>query len=398
MIIGLVGKPNSGKSTFFKACTLAEVEIANYPFTTIKANEGVGFVRVKCPEGEIEILKDAGKTCNPNHGFCLNGERFVPVKLIDVAGLVPEAHKGKGRGNEFLNDLREADLLVHILDASGKTDAQGNATENYDVCEDVRFLENEIEMWIYGILEKNWQVLVRKSMNSKLSLVLAEQLSGLKINEEDVEHVMNKLKLDENGRGWIKKNILEFVKEIRKKSKPIIIAANKADRKEARENIGRLKKEFPDSLIIHCSAESELALREAAKDKLIDYVPGDKDFKIIGDLNEQQKNALEIIKKDVLDVYGGTGVQDVLNEAVFKFLKYITVFPVENEHHFSDKKENILPDAYLLASGSTALDLAYAIHSDIGESFVSAIDARTGKKLGKDSELKNRDIVKIMAR
>ncbi len=393
MIIGLVGKPNSGKSTFFKACTLAEVNIANYPFTTIQANEGVGFVRVKCPETELNL-----NNCNPNHGFCVRGERFVPVKLIDVAGLVPKAHKGRGRGNEFLNDLIEADLLIHVLDASGKTDAEGNLTENYDVCEDVRFLENEINMWVYGILEKNWLALSKKSKDSKLSLELAKQISGLKIREEDVRHVMNELKLDENGEVWTKENILEFVKEIRKKSKPIIIAANKADRREAKKNIEKLRQEFPGILIVPCSAESELALREAAKDNLIDYIPGNKDFQVIGDLNEQQKNALGIIEKDVLDVYESTGVQKCLNEAVFKFLKYITVFPVENEHHFSDKKENVLPDAYLLPPGSTALNLAFAIHSDIGESFVSAIDARTGKKLGKDSKLKDRDIVKIMAR
>lgn len=393
MIIGLVGKPNAGKSTFFKACTLVEVEIASYPFTTIQANEGVGFVRVKCPEGEFNLNK-----CKPNHGFCLHGERFVPVKLVDVAGLVPEAHKGKGRGNEFLNDLREADLLIHVLDASGRTNAEGNLTENYDVCEDVRFLRKEIDMWIYGILEKSWPALSKKSKASKLSLELSNQLSGLKIREEDVEHVMNKLKLDENGKVWTKENILEFVWEIRKKSKPIIIAANKADRKEARKNIEKLRQEFPEILIVPCSAESELALREAVKDNLIDYIPGDKDFQVIGNLNEQQKNALEIITKDVLDVYGATGVQECLNKAVFEFLKYITVFPVENEHHFSDKKENVLPDAYLLSSGSTALDLAFIIHSDIGEGFVSAIDARTGKKLGKGGKLKDRDIVKIMAR
>ena len=98
MLIGIVGKTNCGKSTFFKAATLANVEIANRPFVTLKPNQGIGFVKVECPE------KQAGKKCSPNHGFCVNGERFIPIKLIDVAGLVPEAHLGKGRGNEFLDD------------------------------------------------------------------------------------------------------------------------------------------------------------------------------------------------------------------------------------------------------------------------------------------------------
>lgn len=396
MLIGLVGAPNSGKSTFFKACTLANVKIASYPFTTIEANEGVGFVRVKCPELELSSLK--GKKCSPNHGFCVNGERFVPVKLIDVAGLVPEAHKGKGRGNEFLNDLREADLLIQVLDVSGRTNEQGNVAENYDVSLHVEFLQKEIEMWIYGILERNWNSIVRKSQTSKFSLILAEQLSGLKIKEDDVKEIMKKLELSERGDAWKEAHISEFVSEIRKKSKPIIIAANKSDRKEAKENIKKLKERFPETLIVPCSAESELALREAAKNKLIDYIPGDEDFKLKGSLNEQQKKALKIIKKDVLDIYNNTGVQNCLNEAVFNFLKYITVFPVENEHHFSDYKGNILPDAYLLPSGSTALDLAFTIHTDIGKNFSAAIDARTGKKLGRESKLKDKDVMKIMAK
>jgi hypothetical protein len=166
MLIGLVGKPNVGKSTFFKACTLAEVDIASYPFTTIQPNQGVGYVRVKCPESE--------KKCQPNHGFCLKGERFIPVKLIDVAGLVPEAHLGKGRGNEFLDDLREADLLIHILDSSGKTNENGEPTQNYDINKDVEFLEKEIDMWIFGILQKNWKNLERKAKSTSLIKEIAE--------------------------------------------------------------------------------------------------------------------------------------------------------------------------------------------------------------------------------
>jgi len=398
MLIGLVGKPSSGKSTFFKACTLAEVDIASYPFTTIKANEGVGFVRVRCPETELKELKEKDKKCNPQHGFCIKGERFVPIKLIDVAGLVPGAHKGKGRGNEFLNDLREADLLIHILDASGKTDAEGNPAENYPVEEDIKFLRNEIDMWIYGILERNWKTLIRKSKTSKFSAVLGEQLSGLKIKEDDVKQVMKKLELSEKAEHWQEAHILEFAREIRKKSKPIIVAANKVDIKEGKKNYEKLRDKFPETLIVPCSAESELALREASKTELIDYTPGDKEFSVKGKLNDKQKKALEIIKKNLNEFEKGTGVQEVLNKAVFDFLKYIVVYPVENERHYSSKKGNILPDVHLLPEGSRAIDLAYAIHSDIGKSFTAAIDCKTGKKLGKETQLKNGDVVKIMAK
>src|SRR3989338_6474207 len=110
MLLGLVGKPSAGKSTFFKAATLAEVAIASYPFTTIKANQGVGYVKIDCIDKEFKVQ------CNPNHGFCINGKRFVPVDLLDVARLVPGASEGKGLGNQFLDDLTKADALISILD------------------------------------------------------------------------------------------------------------------------------------------------------------------------------------------------------------------------------------------------------------------------------------------
>jgi len=393
MLIGLVGKPNAGKSTFFKACTLASVAIAPYPFTTIEPNQGVGFVRVKCPEAV------ARKKCQPNHGYCIEGERFVPVKLIDVAGLVPEAHLGKGRGNEFLNDLSEADCLIHVLDISGKSDEHGNPTENYDVVKDVEFLEKEIDMWIKKILAKNWKSMEHKARQTgNISEGVALQLSGLKIKEEEVSEIIKRLDLEKNE--WSDSDLYKFAREIRKKNKPIIIAANKADRKEAKENLEKLKNKFPDLLIVPCSAESELALREAAKDEIIDYIPGNREFKILNEarLNQKQKAALNFVEKNVLDIYGSTGIQKCLNEAVFSFLKFIAVYPVENEHHFCDSKGNILPDAFLLPQGSTALDLAFAIHTDIGKAFIGAIDCKTGKKIGKESKLKNGDIIKILTR
>ncbi len=388
MLIGLVGKPNAGKSTFFKACTLANVKIANYPFTTLDANQGVGYVRVECPE----IQK--GEKCKPNHGFCIDGKRFVPIKLIDVAGLVPGASEGRGKGNEFLDDLREADLLIHVLDASGKTDSQGQATEGYDISQDILFLEKEIDMWIKGILTKNWHSIERKALSTSLSKEIAEQLSGLKIREDDIKEIIRELNLNEKG-GWTDIDLFKFSTHIRKKSKPVIMAANKADIKESEKNILDLKEKFPSSLIVPCSADFELALREASQAGLINYLPGDESFEIIGNLNEKQKEALEKIRM-FLEKWKNTGVQECLNKAVFDFLNYIVVYPVENENKWTDSKGNVLPDAILLPKGSTALDLAFTIHTDIGEKFVGAIDAKTGRKLGKESELKNGDVIKIL--
>ena len=394
MLIGLVGKANTGKSTFFKALTLAEVAIAPYPFTTLAPNEGIGFVKTTCVEKEFKTK------CKPKHGYCLQANRFVPVKVMDVAGLVPGAHKGKGRGNQFLDDLREADILIHILDASGRTDAEGKPTEGYDVCYDIRFLQEEIDLWFYAVIGKNWGVYAREQeKGEKLSKILAEKLSGLHVNEEMIKKAMKKLNLSELASEWNDTQLLEFVRQLRKESKPIVIAANKADLPEAASNIKKLRKEFPDLLIIPCSAETELALREAARDNLISYIPGSDKFEILQEekLNEQQKKALSFIK-NYLEKHENTGVQQCLNAAVFDFLHYIVVYPVENEKHLTDKDGNILPDAFLLPQQSTALDLAYTVHTDIGNSFIAAIDARTKKRLAKDYQLKDKDIIRIMTR
>ena len=394
MLLGLVGKPSCGKSTFFKAATLAEVEIAPYPFTTIKPNHGIGYVRVEC------IDKEFNAQCNPAKGFCISHQRFVPVDLMDVAGLVPGASEGKGLGNQFLDDLREADAFIHIVDASGKTDVLGKQTENYDPREDVKFLEDELDAWYHNLLLKVWKGFSRKAEleNTKFSEAVAKQFSGLKVKEEQVKKVLLKLALSEKPSGWNEKQLKNFASELRKISKPMIIAANKCDDEEALKNIENLKKNFKEHLIIPCSADSELALRQAAKAGLIEYIPGEKDFKILKTITGQQKQALDKIKKNVLDKYEfGTGVQKILNTGVFDLLKYIAIFP-GSPNKLKDSKGRILPDCFLLPSGSTALDFAYHLHTDFGKNFIRAIDARTKMAWGKEHVLKHRDILEIISR
>ena len=393
MLIGLVGKPSVGKSTFFKAATLAEVEIASYPFTTIKPNHGVGYVKVECIEKEFNVK------CNPQHGFCISGHRFVPVDLMDVAGLVQGASEGKGLGNKFLDDLRQADVFIHIVDASGTTDAGGKQTSGYDPCNDVLFLEDELNKWFFNIMIKIWKGFSRKAEqeNINFSEAVAKQFSGLKVNENDVKDVLLKLNFEKKPSQWAEAEIMKFSSELRKHCKPMIIAANKADLGNAGENIKKLQDRFPEYMIYPCSADSELALREASKAQLIEYIPGEEDFKIVGKLNDKQKGALDKMKKDVLDVYGGTGVQEVLNMAVFEFLKYVAIFPA-GATKLSDSKGNVLPDCFLLPPGSTALDFAYFLHTDFGKNFIKAIDARTKKALGKAYVLKHRDALEIVTK
>ena len=391
MIIGLVGKPSSGKSTFFKAATLAEVAIAPYPFTTIDKNEGVAYVKTGCVEGELKVK------CQPKFGYCKDGIRFIPTKLIDVAGLVPGAHAGKGRGNQFLDDLREADILIHIVDASGKTNAEGNPADDYNVLEEVRFLQDEIDLWLYDMLVKKWATFSRRlAQEGKLSLELAKQLSGLKVTEEAVVRVMKHLNLSESVLKWKKEDVLAFSRGIRKEANPIIIAANKADTKTAEQNIKKMKEAFPETLIIPCSSESELALREAAKHGLIDYVPGESEFKVKGQLSDQQKKALSFVQENVLEKYGNTGVQQCLNESIFGFLGMVVAYPVDNETKLADKYGKVLPDAFLMPRGATALDFAEKIHTDFAKTFAGAIDVRTHKRLAKDYKIRDKDVLRII--
>ena len=392
MLIGLVGKPSVGKSTFFKAATLAEVEIASYPFTTIKPNHGVGYVKVDC------IDKELGVQCQPKHGFCINHHRFVPVDLMDVAGLVPGASEGKGLGNQFLDDLREADVFIHIVDASGTTDIEGKPCEDYDPCKDVEFLEDELNKWFYNILVKAWRSFARKTEqeDANFAEAVAKQFSGLKVDEDQVKSVLLKLDLPKKASTWTEDQLMEFASALRNESKPMIIAANKCDHADAKKNIKKMQDNFPELMIYPCSADSELALREAAKAGLIEYIPGDDKFEIKREVNEKQKQALERIKK-VLEEYGGTGVQEILNLAVFDLLKYIAIFPA-GAKKLADSKGNILPDCFLLPPESTALDFAYFLHTDFGKNFIKAVDARTKRILGKDYQLKHRDALEIIAK
>jgi len=391
VIIGVVGKANTGKSTFFKASTLAEVEIAPYPFTTIEKNEGVAFVKLDCVDKELNTK------CNPSFGYCLDGKRFSPIKLIDVAGLVPGAHEGKGLGSKFLNDLNEADALIHVIDVSGSTNENGVLVEplSYYPGNDIRFLEDELDYWYLSIIKKVWEKDSKKMYQEKkkVSESLAKQLSGLKVTERMVEDTIKELpaKIIE----WKERDLLKLSTMLRKLSKPIIIAANKIDIPGAKDNLEKIKKEFPSYLIIPCSAESELALREAAKKSLIKYVPGENNFEVTSkDLNEKQKKALSFIKENVLDKLNSTGIQDCLDSAVFKILKYIAIFP-GGVNKLQDSEGRILPDCFLLPPESTALDFAFKLHTDIGKNFVKAIDVKKKIPVGKDYKLKNRDVIEI---
>jgi ribosome-binding ATPase YchF (GTP1/OBG family) len=393
--IGIVGKPNAGKSTFFAAATLKDVKISPTPFTTIDPNVGIGYVRIDgCPCAHIN--------CNPRSYVVIDGVCFAPVELIDVAGLVPGAWQGRGLGNQFLDHLRRAPVLIHVVDASGSTDEEGRLVKpgTHDPVADVQFLEREVDMWIASILRRDWDRVVRLVEFSKRDLVevLMEKLAGLGMGRAQVEKALVDADLAKRPPSkWSEEDLYRFSHLARAYSKPIVIAANKIDLPEGEEGYRRLRQAYPDRIIVPTSAEAELALRRAAAKGLIKYKPGDSSFEILGELTPQQKAVLDKIA-ELMKKWGGTGVTKAINLAVFDALKYVVVYPVEDEKKLSDKNGNVLPDLLLVPRTFTARDVAYAIHTELGKRFVAAIDVRTGRRLASDEPVTNGAILKILAK
>ena len=387
--VALAGKPNAGKSTFYTAATMADVDVANYPFTTIDANRGVTHVRTECP------CLDHEKRCGHEH--CHDGKRYVPVELLDVAGLVPGAHEGRGLGNQFLDELTNADVILHVVDASGGTDAEGEPVEvgEHDPVEDLQFIEEEMDLWLASIVERNWESVERASRSPDFDIdeQLTEMLTGVGATELGVARALRGLDYPEDPIQWTDDHREALASDVRARTKPIVVVANKADVAPP-ENVQHLKER--NEATIPTTADGELALRKGVEAGVVDYDPGDPDFEITGEVSDDQRAGLERIR-EVMAEHGGTGVQEALDTAVYDVLEHFTAYPVEDETHWTDASGQVLPDAHLLAPGSTPRDLAYAVHSDIGDGYLHAVDARENRRIGEDHELSEGNVVKVVS-
>jgi ribosome-binding ATPase len=395
--IGLIGKTNTGKTTFFNAATLSGGEISTYPFTTKKPERGTGNAITPCVHTEFNVQD------SPQNSKCVDGWRFIPIELIDLPGLIKGAWAGKGLGNQFLSVATQSDALLHVVDVSGGVDAAGRITEigQGDPIADVSDIEEELIMWYQKLLEGNRDK-ISKLVNSETEQVvaIADVFRGIGVKESHVKEALRVTGLeDKHFDNFDMNDSKKFSAHLQKISKPMLIVANKIDLAGADKNFDRLREKHLDTIIIPASADSELSLRRAEQKGLIKYIPGSEQFEILHKeaLNKKQLEALEFITKGILGEYMRTGVQFAINVTVFKLLKMNSVYPVADPEKLSDKKGHILPNLILMKDGSTIEDLAKEIHSDLAKGLLYAKDVRYGVRLPTNYQLRDRDIVSLVS-
>lgn len=388
--IGLVGKPNAGKSTLFSAICTTSAEIGAYPFTTIKANVGASFIQVMCPHVQF------GKECNPNFGSCVDGKRLIPVEIIDIPGLIEGASEGKGMGNEFLENIKEAIAIIQVYDASGYSSMDGTLLEKSetDPEEEIMTVREELNSWITGKLSEGWDRFSKRAdlAGEPFEKSMLKKVSSIGLGQEDLRVISTLAEFSDRLEDWEDVDFRKFAEVLFTGLKTIIPVGNKADLLSGSE-IEKLLERIPDTYLI--SAEYELTLSKAFSNGYISSI--DPPFEIIHELNEKQRAGIDRIS-EFFRIKHITRTRDLLTTIVLNVLNRIVVFPVYDETHWTDKEGNVLPDAFIMKNGSTALDLAYRIHTDIGDNFIKAIDARTKRTVGKTHELTNGDVIKIISK
>jgi len=374
LTVGLYGKPSTGKSTFFSAVTKKVVTIAEHPFSTTTSDEGIAYVSDTCPCTEFSI------TCNPANGtYCQSGTRFVPIKIIDVPGVIGGAHAGKGLGKQSLSALNKVDGLIYLLDLTRE-----------DCIEDFELLKNEYILWVTNILNKNWRGISKEvaGMRRPLDLVIQTHLNTFNIDPRYVKIMLEDL--PRNPYDWTGNTIKLFSERIWAKKK-YVIAANKADL--CLDQLGvieALQKKYGRK-VLPVSSLSELILIRRQETGDVRYVRGSNNFTVLKNRDEE----LSRIER-TMAVLGGTGVQACLNNLVFDELEQILAYPVENIDRLDDSRGRVLPGPYLMPQHSTLADFARRVHTEISEGLLFGVDARHRRRIGKQTPLQQNDIIKLV--
>ncbi|KOC12701.1 GTP-binding protein [Aspergillus flavus AF70] len=393
-LIGLVGKPSSGKSTTLNSLTDATSKVGkaifgtflSFSFTTIDPQRAIGYLQIECACQRYGV----SDKCRPNYGGCIEGRRSVPIELLDVAGLVPGAHQGRGLGNKFLDDLRHADALIHVVDVSGTTDAEGKATRGYDPSQDIEWLHSEIVRWVLGNLMQRWGSIKRRHMAIKATAVdtLQGQFSGYGSTSTIVARCLDRIGLKEPLENWSDETVEKVVKAFIDEKFPTVYALNKIDHPDADKNISKIAKMQDPQSIVLCSAISEVFLRRLAKQNYIKYVEGSEfldtredlidmgepDGGGLKEMDEKLKTRVENLKDMVLYRFGSTGVVQCLSRAA-ELLGLVPVFPVRNIHTFASGagSDAAFRDCVLVKKGTTVGDVAHKVMGDIPISYIEGV-------------------------
>ncbi|KAF7195581.1 putative GTP-binding protein [Pseudocercospora fuligena] len=422
-LIGLVGKPSSGKSTTLNSLTDTTAKVVwirrecNFPFTTIEPNRAIGYLHIQCACSRTSIPGNQPQSpgdppvlstrCKPNYGACQKGIRSVPIELLDVAGLVPGAHQGKGLGNKFLDDLRHADALIHVVDVSGTTDAEGKATRGYDPSQDIAWLRSEIVNWVLGNLMQKWGGIKRRHTAVKATPVetLQGQFSGYGSTAAVVARTLDKLNLKIPLPDWDDETIKRVVEAFIDEKFPTVLALNKIDHPDADKNVSKIAKSEKPERIVLCSAISEVFLRRLVKQGFIHYIPGsefvdtredlveqgDSDGGGLKEMDEKLKTRIENMKDMVLYRFGSTGVNQVLTRAS-ELLGLTPVFPVRNIGTFGSGEAGtaggdraaVFRDCVLVKKGSTVGDVYRKVMGDAPLAYVETVG---GVRVSEDDEV-----------
>jgi ribosome-binding ATPase YchF (GTP1/OBG family) len=398
--IALIGKTNAGKTTIFNTVTGRNEPIGNYMFTTQNPVSGTTYVTSPC------VHKEFGVIDNPINSKCIDGWRYIPIEIIDLPGLIKGASYGRGLGTRFLSEAMKADAFIHVVDASGSIDEDGRIAEpgTGDPFRDYQEIEGEIVQWYKNLLENNLDKILKKietTKNEQQAInVVYETLAGVKITKLHIIQALEDMGVSVyDFRSMNDEKLWRLASLLRDISKPTLIVANKMDIPVADSGFKQLKDKIKDKIIVPISANLELLLKRAEQKGTVRYNPAEENFLVIdsSNLSKDEKKALDFFNKFLIREMMRAGTQFALNVAVFKLLRMNVVYPVADPKKLSDKKGNVLPDAYLVPDGSTVKDLAEIIHSELAVGLLYAIDIRTGLRLPPTYRIKDRDVLHLVS-